>query len=256
MITPFMSFKEAYDHLAEDLEKVKYRRNYYLPKAIKDFHMARKFPVWKCYRYTVPQSNNTYVVYFYAENYSCIENPKEGSFLDYHMDNERYVVKWGASGYRHTNNSEFKALRILHFYSSHFLQRYNERFLKNDSLTSTDIACQYLSRNEIAMQIEIDKDINKNIEKYDEGAKTGFYVRDGFCFTNTQLEGLFGKDDNRENDRVDAMLIQYKTFVNESMLTEGQHNAIMKEYCERWSRSYLNFIKESKDGVLALKLDP
>lgn len=255
MITPSMSIKEMYDHLADDLKKVKYRREYYLPKAKKEILKARKFPTWKCYKYTVPESKNNYVIYFYAENPSCIDNLKYGSFVDFHINNRRYVVKWGAKPYRHTPNSAIKAIRVLSFYNSHFLQRYNERFLNDNSLTSNDIACQYLSRNEIEMQIEIDERINKKIEEYGEGARQGFCVKDGFCFTNSDLDGIFDEDGNREKDKVDAIMIEYKTFVTESMLTDGQRDAIAKEYCEKWKRSFQDFIKESKEGKLTLRLD-
>ena len=33
-----------YDHLGEDLKKVKIREDYFLPKAIKEFKKERRFP--------------------------------------------------------------------------------------------------------------------------------------------------------------------------------------------------------------------
>ena len=33
MITPSMTYKEMYDHLAADLGKVEYRKTYYLPRS-------------------------------------------------------------------------------------------------------------------------------------------------------------------------------------------------------------------------------
>ena len=194
-----MTYKEMYDHLANDLKKVEYRKEYFLPKAIKEFRKARKFPVWKWYDYKVPSTNNKYVIFFWADNPSCVEHPKSNS---------------------------------------------------------NDIACCYLSRNDIAMPIEINDAINKNIDEYGEGAKQGFRVRDGVCFTRSDLEGDFHQDDERDNDRVDAMAIVYTTFMPEYIMTDEQRFAIEKEHWEKWTESFNDFIKEAKDGVLTLKLEP
>lgn len=256
MITPSMTYKEMYDHLANDLKKVEYRKEYFLPKAIKEFRKARKFPVWKWYDYKVPSTNNKYVIFFWADNPSCVEHPKSNSFVDVFFDRQRFVVKWGASGYRHTPNSPMQLIRQIHAYTSHFLHRYNERFLKDESLSSNDIACCYLSRNDIAMPIEINDAINKNIDEYGEGAKQGFRVRDGVCFTRSDLEGDFHQDDERDNDRVDAMAIVYTTFMSEYLMTDEQRFAIEKEHWEKWAESFKDFMKEAKDGMLTLKLEP
>lgn len=256
MITPSMTYKEMYDHLAKDLKKVEYRKEYFLPKAIKEFRKARKFPVWKWYEYKVPSSNNKYVIFFWADNSSCREKPRSDFFVDIFFDRQRFVVKWGAGGYRHTPNSPMMLIRQIHAYTSHFLHRYNERFLKDESLSTNDIACCYLSRNDIAMPIEINESINKNIEEYGEGAKQGFRVRDGVCFTRTGLEGQFHSDKSRDKDKVDAMVIVYTTFMSEYKMTEEQRIAIQKEHWEKWSESFIDFMKEAKDGILSLKLEP
>ena len=251
-----MTYKEMYDHLAKDLKKVEYRKEYYLPKAIKEFRKARKFPVWKWYEYKVPNTNNKYVIFFWADNPSCIEKPKSDFFVDIFFNRQRFVVKWGAGGYRHTTNSPMTCIRQIHAYTSHFLHRYNERFLKDHTLSTNDIACNYLSRNDIAMPIGITEGINKNIEKYGEGAKQGFRVKDGICFTRTGLEGLFHGDEDRDKDRVDAMVIVYTTFMSEYKMTDEQRTAILIEHWEKWTKYFEDFMKEAKDGVLTLKLEP
>lgn len=254
MITVSMTYKEMYDHLAADLEKVKYRKEYFLPKAIKEFRKAKNFPVWKWYEYIVPNTRNKYVIYYYAENASCIEKPKIGSFVEIFFERQRFIVRWGAGGYRHTPNSRIKSIRQIHAYTSHFLSRYKNRCLKNDDYSSNDIACHFFSRNEEAIPIEINESINKNIEKYGEEAKDGYRVRDGFCFTKSQLEGEFYED--REKDRVDAMIIVYTTFISKSEMTESQINAIEEKNLESWNQFLADFMKEAKNGVLKLKLEP
>ena len=244
-----------YDHLAEDLKKVEYRKEYYLPKAIKEFRKAKVFPVWKWYEYKVPNTNNKYVIYYYSENANSIEKPQVGFFVDVFWDKQRYLIRWGASPYRHTPRSSFILLRQLHVYTSHFLHRYNERFLKDESLSSNDIACRYLSRNEIATPIDINKEINAHIDDYGENAKWGYHVHDGFCFTRTCLEGEF-HEDNREKDRVDAMVIVYTTFITEAEMSDRQVLAIEKEHRINWTDSFIGLIKEAEDGVVTLTLEP
>ena len=255
MITSSMTYKEMYDHLAKDLKKVEYRKEYYLPKAIKEFRKARTFPIWKWYEYKVPSTNNKYVIFFWADNPSCIEKPKSDFFLELFFERQRFVVKWGAGGYRHNPNSPMTLIRQIHAYTSHFLHRYNERFLKDDTLSTNDIACHYLSRNDIAMPIEITEGINKNIEEYGEGAKHGFRVQDGLCFTRTGLEGKFHGDEDRDKDRVDAMVIVYTTFMSEYKMTDEQRMAIKREHWKKWTESFNDFMKEAKNGVLTLKLE-
>lgn len=256
MITPSMTYKEMYDHLAKDLKKVEYKKNYFLPKAIKEFRKARTFPIWTWYEYKVPSSNNKYVIFFWVDNPSCIERPKSEFFVDVFFDRQRFVVKWGAGCYCHTPNSHIKLIRQIHVYTSHFLHRYNERFLKDNTLSSNDIACRYLSRNNIAMPIEITKTINKNIDEYGVGAKQGFRVRDGVCFTRTGLEGEFYGEEDRDMDRVDVLIVIYTTFMSEYKMTDGQRLAIEKEQWENWTRSFINFMREAQGGVLRLKLEP
>lgn len=255
MITSYMTYKEMYDHLAKDLKKVEYRKKYYLPKAIKEFRKAREFPVWKWYEYKVPETNNKYVIFFWADSRSCIEKPKSIFFVDIFFDKKRFVVKWGAGGFRQTHNSPITLIRQIHAYSSHFLHRYNERFLKDNTLSTNDVACHYLSRNDIAMPIEITEGINKNIEKYGEGAKQGFRVKDGICFTRTDFE-IFHDNEDRENDHIDAMVIVYTTFMSEYKMTDEQRIAIEREHSKKWTKSFKDFMKEAKNGVLTLKLEP
>ena len=76
MILPTMTYKEMYDHLAADKQKVDIRKEYFLPKAIRVFKKKMKFPAWEIYEYTVPATNNKYVIYFYAESRLRAENRK------------------------------------------------------------------------------------------------------------------------------------------------------------------------------------
>lgn len=245
-----------YDHLCSDKKKLEYKKEYYLPKAIKEFRKACQFPCWKWYEYKIPSSNNKYIIFYYAENPNCIDNPKVDLFADVFFERQRFVVKWGGGGYKHTENSPIKLIRQIHAYTSHFLHRYNERVLKDNTLSSNDVACRYFSRNTFEMPIEIDEDINKHIEEYGEHARQGFLVQDGVCFTQAGLEGNFHGNERQDNDRVDAMLVVYTTFVSKYQITNDQNLAVLKKSWERWNQSYLALMKEAKDGIVTLTLEP
>lgn len=69
MLLPTMTYKEMYDNLSKDLKKVKIREDYFLPKAMKEFKKERRFPAWRWYEYTVPASQNKYIIFFYKKNF-------------------------------------------------------------------------------------------------------------------------------------------------------------------------------------------
>lgn len=256
MITGGMTSKEKYDHLSEDLNKLRYRMDYYRPKAIKEIKRANSFPAWKTYDYLVPDSKNKYFIVYYVDSLYNLDNPKELSFLDYYDGKEHCVVRWGASPYKHTSDTPMKLVRVLHVYESHFLKRYNERFLNNESLMANDIASRFLTRNDIIMPIEITEEINRNIGKYGEYGKWGYRVNDGMCFAKTVVEGTASEDGDVKKHKVDAVCIMYKTFVSKSILTENQNNAIMKEYWDKWTRLYLDFLRENNGEDFDLTLEP
>ena len=250
-----MTYKEIYDHLAADKQKVDIKKEYLLSKAIKAFRKEPRFPAWQLYEYKIPATNNQYIIYFYAESRTRVEKPEVGSFCIVFNQKQRYVVQWGAGGYRHTPDSELTAIRQIHAYTPHFLQRYKERFLKDDSLTSNQVAARYLSRNKDAMPLQQNDEINRNHEKYGKNGQYAFRVRDGICFSYSVVDGIESEDGDRHKDKINAIYICYTTFMNESKMTEGQRNAIFKEHREKWTQFWDDFQKEAKDGVITLTLD-
>lgn len=251
-----MTYKEMYNHLAEDLSKVKIKEDYLRPKAIREFKKERRFPAWRWYEYTIPATQNKYIIFFYAESRALIEKPQVDFFTVVFDNKKRFVIQWGANGYKHTEDSPLSLIRQIHAYSSHFLERYNERILKDKSLNANDVACRFLSRNTIKMPITMNEEINKRLEQYGDGAKYGYRVRDGFCFAQSVIDGISSKDGDRRKDKVDAMFILYTTFMNESDMADTQLKAINKEHyntCLKWNK-YLH--QEAKDGFIDLTLEP
>ena len=244
MVLLSMTYKEMYDNLASDKQKVDIFKNKQLPRVVKAFKTEGKFPNCKCYEYTVPATKNQYIVFFYAENHSMADNPIIGDFFYIFDNSQRFIVKWGASPYKHTDNNELLLLRQLHVYTYHFFQRYNERFLKKDSFVSNETAATFLARNRISTPIEVTTEINKNANNYEEN-NHAFKIRDGFCFAKFNLQGNFDNNGIRENDKIDAACFVYTTFLSPSDMSNIQKEAVNKQSAEAWNRLHKDFTQGS-----------
>ena len=256
MILPSMTYKEMYDHLAADKQKVEIKKDYLLRKAIKNLRKASRFPAWEIYEYKIPASNNQYIIYFYAESRTRADKPEVSSYCILYNGKQKLVIKWGAGGYKHTPDSPIMGIRRIDAYTGHFLERYKERILKDESLSPDEVAVRYLTRNDIAMPIEQNENINRNHERYGDTGQYAYRVRDGICFAQSMIDGIMSEDGNRHKDKVDAILVLYTTFMNESKMTDSQRNAIFKEHCEKWTQFYEDFQREAKDGIITLRLEP
>ena len=86
--------------------------------------------------------------------------------------------------------------------------------------------------------VMLNDEVNRNYKKYGDYNDRGMRVNDGFCFTQTTIDGKPSSDGIREHDKVDAMLIIYTTFMCESDMSETQITAINKEHIETLERCY------------------
>lgn len=251
-----MSSKEIYDQILDDLKKIQIRQEYLLPKVIKEFRKERRFPAWRWYEYIVPETNNKHIIFFYAESRMFIDRPKVDFFTIIFDNRTRFVIKATVGGYRHTEKAPLKGIRQIHVFSSHFIERYNERLLKDKLLNSNDIVCNYFSRNTISIPIQMNEGINRNLEKYGKSAKYGYRVRDGFCFVRSRIEGIPSEDGDRTKDKIDAILVLYTTFMNESSMTTSQLSAINNGHYNTWEQFFRIFLEEENDGVVKLSIEP
>lgn len=256
MLLPAMTYKEMYDHLGKDLEKVKIRENYFLPKAIREFKKAKRFPACRWYEYTVPESRNKYIIFYYAESWAVINKPNVGSFcIIYDDEYNRYVVKWGARVYKQRKDSQLSLIREIQVYTPHFFNRYRERGLKDVSLDINDVVSIYLSRNREGVPIVMNEEINRHLDKYGPGAKYGYRVRDGFCFALSDVQITRSEDGDRCKDKHEAIYVVYKTFMNESNMKENQLLAIDREHIDIWQQSMEDFRSEAINGKIDLVLE-
>lgn len=225
MLLTTMSCKEMFDNLATDKEKVDIKKEYFRSRATKELKKKTKFPAYVCYEYKIPATQNKYFIFFYAANKFMAEKPDVNSFCELFDNNKRFIIKWGISPYQHCKNSKHIYLPQIHAYPSHFFQRYKERCLKDETLSTNDVICRYFARNgKDFFPIKITNEINNNIEKYGIAGEIGCIVTDGFCFTQSKLEGTPGE--NRVDDKIDAMLLIYATFISKNEMGKNQYEAI------------------------------
>ena len=208
MIVSNMNLHEVYASLMGDTQKLEWKRDALIQKVIKEIRKAGTFPAWRMYDYKLPSSNNQYIIYYFQEHpYAPILSGYLCVLFD---DNKRYIVKWTERG-----------IPEIHVFTSHFLQRYKERFLKQSELTANEVAVRYLTRNHRMRPLAVDERINKHIEKYGEFAGEGFLVQDGFCFK------LSGEETVEDNEPIRISF--FTTFMPLSDMSDSQREAIYEE---------------------------
>lgn len=235
IIVPSMPYKEMYDILKDDFPKVRYWAEKQMDKVKKELYIAQTFPVFKIINYKSPLSGNRYYIFYYVVNASQRNTPYVGHFAEFFIDNKRFIINAQKGGYKPPTRDEIIDMPQVYVYSHHFFKRYNERFLKDDSLTTNEIACHFLFRNRLYEPVRIDEKINRNIDNYDENYDRGFKVRDGFCFTVYDID--------IEDDKADpsAFLFIFTTYKNVDGLKEEQINAILEESHKSWELMSLPF---------------
>ena len=227
MIVTSMSFSEMYDAYYADAEKVKYKLDALAPKAKRTFEKTYIFPAWQLYEYTIPKTNNKHILFYYANTPFEYRSTTYCSIFNSDT-NQRLVLKSMKMGYKYPDGRLVK-LPQVHIYTSHFFQRYKERFLHDDTLSANETAGIYFARNPKPTPIDINENINMNFKQYGDFNEKGVRVNDGFCFTRSAIECEKGVD---PNESVLAIGFIYTTFVNELDMAESQRVAINKEHAE------------------------
>ena len=203
-----MNLHEAYASLMSDIHKLDWKRDALFERAVKEIRRKGYFPGTMMYDYRLPASNNQYIIYFYQEHPFA---PVLSGYLFVLFDgSKRFIIKWTDKG-----------IPEVHVLTSHFLQRYKERFLKQPDMSANEVAVRYLSRNNTMRPMAVDKRINKHIRKYGEYAGEGFLVQDGFCFKLSGEETIDGEDPIR--------IGFFTTFMPLSDMSDSQREAIFEE---------------------------
>ena len=208
MIVANMNLHEVYADLMGEMSKLNWKRDALLNKAVGVLKRSVEFPASVTYDYQIQSSKNQYIIYFYREHPFA---PVLSGYLCVMFDgNKRYIIKWTDKG--------MPEILIL---TSHFLQRYKERFLKQSDLSANEVAVRFLSRNRTLRIMPVDERINKRIEEYGEYAGEGFLAQDGFCFKLSGEETVDGKDPVR--------ISFFTTFMPLTEMSDTQREAIFEE---------------------------
>ena len=248
MIVETMTAKEIYENLASDSEKVQIRKAYYRAKAIKCLKSKTTFPALVTFDYVHPQSKNKYILIYYAETRRNVMNPVEDHVFVQFINRVRYLYKAMGCMHHPLNGDSPQMLRYLQIYTSHFMDRYHERIWVQDSISLSDVACAFIARNRTFAPVAISKEINRNMEKYNDEFQYGYRVRDGFCFTRT---GIVRSPDDESHIAVSV----FKTFMNESKMQSSQLQAINIEQLQNVDRLLSNFAENQEDGVWSMTVE-
>lgn len=227
MIVSSMLYSEMFDAIFADAEKVKYKMDALAPKAKRAFEKIFDFPAWQSYEYVIPATNNKHILFYYANTPFEYVSTTFCSIFD-SGTNQRLVLQGMKMGYKYPDG-RLVMLPQVHIYTSHFFQRYKERFLHNDQLSANETAGIFFARNPKPTPIDMNETINKNFKQYGDYNEKGVRVNDGFCFTRSAIECKNGVD---PKEKVLAIGFIYTTFMNELDMTESQRVEINKEHAE------------------------
>ena len=230
MIVPTMTYREIYDALSADIDKLQIKAKALMPKMIKQFKKEGQFPAWKWVEYTHQQSRNKFLIIYYVPSAVFADNPIVSKVAFLEEDKQRIVVQWGNWPYRKFGSVEVVMMRALSLYCPHFFQRYRERVWNNSNMPYNDLLCRYFSRNKSAIPLRLTENIQRNYKQYSEYSYS-FQQTDGVCFVEHGIEGDELSIGTIEDNTVCITL--YYTIVNNSMMPELQKRAIEdggKEY--------------------------
>ena len=217
MIVANMNLHEVYADLMGEMNKLDWKRDALLCKAVNVLKRSEKFPASVMYDYQIQTSKNQYIIYFYREHSFA---PVLSGYLCVLFDgSKRYIIKWTDKAA--IESGQGKGIPEILILTSHFLQRYKERFLKQPELSANEVAVRFLSRNRTLRIMPVDERINKHIDEYGEFAGEGFLVQDGFCFKLSGEETISGEEPVR--------ISFFTTFMPLSEMSDTQREAIFEE---------------------------
>lgn len=207
MILPNSTYQEIYQTITQEEEKV----IYYLHKNLKSVsqemydRIKDNSEIIICWKYyTNPQSKNKYLLWYATTFMRFIKEEKDltcGALLVSNDYSDRNF-------YFSTRDNKYNV--VLHI-TSHFLKRYRERCLKDDSLTTEEVIATYFFHNGRTFAM---LDVNQaSIVPIDE-KDSAILVPEGIVYAEIGVAA--GQSEKN------VTVIRYKTFVSVTMLNEQQ----------------------------------
>jgi hypothetical protein len=189
MIVPAMNSKELLTEIFKDFEIVQRKAMYLTDGLRREAVKSRSKYVQRIYGYRSKQYNNWIIIVDYYVGDPCF------TVVVF------YVDEFGLNGVRVDTDD-----RTLTHFSPHFLQRYNERFVIQGSLSKLDLLKRFISNNSLeAIHYKSIGD-TKQYEifgRFKEGIGLGIKE----VFTEIGRE-----------------IIHYKTFISNEMIFDNQRN--------------------------------
>lgn len=213
-------FDGDYSRLLHQMMEEVDRVNYYRVKCqngiVRKFRQTKVFPVWYSEVITLPRSNNTYLVYYYAKN----ANENDFRFNHFHgallmLNDEkghRMVVTYRDMTIRKETAKGLvdSDVNVLQVYSGHFFSRYRERMGLSTELTANDLITTFFGRNgHYFTMLDYDRIV---LEKNRSKGNCAWAVEDGVILS-----------EKLEID--DFYVLKHKTFLSNSELKPGQKEA-------------------------------
>ncbi len=223
MIVPSMTHLEIYNELVADMPKLNIRASTLMTKVVKAFHKVHQFPSWQCYEYTHQESNNKYLISYYAGSAKQVDKPE----VDYiGLVNDTYgkvIIKWQPWCFSEDLTKGSVFIKSLGYYRGHFFSRYRERVWPNDKISPNELICRYFTRNQRTIPIQLSEEIKRGYEQYGP-FQYGMDVPDGICLTDQFFEG--GDITMSEDNNNKVYVVFYNTIINRGLLNKGQTEAI------------------------------
>ena len=206
MILPTSTYREVHNAFIQENEKVGYWWVKVYSQIYKRFYTKLKQGQLYLWEYwTHPVSRNKYL-FCYATSRSQILRDKTDA-----SGQALLVVDDFAN-----RDFYYSTPGILLHITSHFIKRYRERCLHDDSVPTEEVVARYLHRN-IGSFLELDPD-NLNYQGERDEMTYNILVPDGVVYFQ------IGKDSSE--GMKDVIVIRYKTFVSESLLNEEQKKEV------------------------------
>lgn len=206
MIVKSMNSREIMNEIAKDYPMV-VRKAIYLTESLRrEAVKSKKKHVCKIFDYKSQRQNNWFIIIDYYVN-----DPTFNVVL-------HYVDDFGFNGIMVCADRQ----TLMH-YTPHFLERYNERFLKNPLISKKELLKRYITENAVGqMHIEWDEETmtDRIFVRSREGIALGL---------REKLSGL------------NNLFLHYKTYISNTMIFKSQEeifNAVGSEYEEYWNDNY------------------
>ncbi len=187
MIVPAMNSEELLKEIFRDLEIVNIKAMYLIEGLRREAIKSNTKHVNRIFEYKSMQMNKWFIV------------------ADYIVGHPAFIVvvyflnEYGFNGIRVDADNQ----SLTHF-TPHFLERYNERFLKQPTLSKLDLLKRFIKNNTVEV---IQSDFDTETEKYNIFGR----VKEGIVLGNKEVFREKEKEINH-----------YKTFISNEMIHEGQ----------------------------------